>query len=119
MAPYCHLKGVIIMKHFALKLFAGLALSLAVAAPSFAQSTSQSLEQEFGDHVTFRVVGVAYNDVLNMRAGPGPRRPIVGVLYPNEGGIFIGRCSQYVNWCRVRKGNKIGWVNRRFLRNEF
>ena len=96
--------------------------ALAVVALSTTISTQASAQAAAGRYVTeipYRVVGVAYNDVLNMRAGPGRDRRIVNVLRPGQNGIFIRYCSEWVNWCEVEAGTdsgvKIGWVNMHFL----
>ena len=111
------------MKKFALTLLSVLALSASISTPSSATSgvTIHPSEQGYGYgyHATFRVVGVAYNDVLNIRSGPGANRYIVTVLYPGQGGIKVKHCSNYVNWCRIKAGHKFGWVNMRYLSLEY
>ena len=92
--------------------------ALAVVALSTTISTQASAKGAAGNYVVeipHRVVGVAYNDVLNMRSGPGRDHRIVNVLYPRDNGIRIRYCSKWVNWCKVQSGHKIGWVNMRFL----
>ena len=66
-------------------------------------------------NVEYEVIGVAYNDVLNMRAGPGTKHPVIGSLRPNARGIWILRCSNYINWCQVTRRGRRGWVNMRYL----
>lgn len=71
------------------------------------------------------VTGVAANDALNMRAGPGTSHPVVDVLPPGNHGIIHldGPCvPQSVKpasrWCKVShyNGDKVtkGWIKRRF-----
>ena len=43
---------------------------------------------------TYRVVGVEYDDVLNIRAGPSMGYPIVGVIPPGGRGVrLVGHCQ--------------------------
>lgn len=61
-----------------------------------------------------RVVGVAYNDVLNVRAGPSAKHTIVGVIpYDGVDVIMLGEC--HGKWCRVRYDDTYGWVHTRYL----
>lgn len=63
---------------------------------------------------TYRVVGVAPGDWLNVRAGPARSFPVVGRLERDATGIRrSGECRD--NWCRVSHGAVRGWVNSRFL----
>jgi len=67
-----------------------------------------------GDQRVYRGVGVAYNDVLNVRSGPSTQYGIVGVI-PHDGVdvITLGNCNG--NWCRIRHDDTVGWVNNKFL----
>lgn len=66
---------------------------------------------------TFRVTGVASNDVLNIRTGPDATTVIVKAIPPNGRGIrMVGGCSG--QWCPVEYQNARGWVNRRYLVSE-
>lgn len=59
------------------------------------------------------VVGVSYNDVLNMRSRPTSGSSIVGAIGPNRCGIRLdGRTG---NWMYVRYRGQSGWVNSRFI----
>ena len=60
------------------------------------------------------VVGVAFDDLLNVREGPG-NTPIVGVLDPGEGGVFASgraRLLPTTIWWEI---DGIGWANASFL----
>ncbi len=60
------------------------------------------------------VVGVAFDDLLNVREGPG-NTPIVGVLDPGEGGVFAtgrARLLPTTIWWEI---DGIGWANSSFL----
>ena len=71
------------------------------------------------------VTGVAANDALNMRAGPGTSYAVVDVLPPGNHGIIHldGPCvpksvSPASRWCKVShyNGDRVtkGWIKRRY-----
>jgi hypothetical protein len=66
------------------------------------------------------VVGVAANDVLNLRALPGVDHPVVDTLPPLATGlVFTGR-ERLIDdgssvWYEVQTGEVTGWVNQRFV----
>lgn len=67
--------------------------------------------------ITYRVIGVAANDVLNIRSGPNSDMAIVGTIPPDAGGIRMeGGCTG--QWCPISYRGVRGWVNRRFLAGE-
>ncbi|RKF14794.1 hypothetical protein D6850_07920 [Roseovarius spongiae] len=78
------------------------------------------------------VTGVAADDTLNLRAGPGTRYPRIAKLAPNARGIDMVVCvptltyQQYraleaaghkfaARWCLVRLGERLGWANAAYL----
>jgi uncharacterized protein YraI len=62
---------------------------------------------------TYRVVDVANDDVLNIRAGPAAGFAIVGVIPPGGRGVrLVGHCQ---GWCPVSYNGASGWVNGRYL----
>jgi len=83
----------------------------------------------------WRVTGVAANDVLNMRSGPGTQYAIIGSLGPSERGLEEITCVPFLppavftamrdaqrrelppRWCLMRDAAlaKAGWVAQRFL----
>ena len=63
---------------------------------------------------TYKVVGVADWDVLNVRTGPGVRFHIKDTLNPGEGCI-IQTGERRGNWVRVEARGDSGWVHRRYL----
>lgn len=64
--------------------------------------------------LTYRVVSVAADDVLNVRQGPSTEHPAIGALSPEARGVrMIGPCE--AEWCRVRHQGVTGWVNRYYL----
>jgi hypothetical protein len=78
--------------------------------------------------ISFQVTGVAYDDVLNIRASPDYRSDKVGELRFDAKGIRIAECEEGTvedlyqagenlpsRWCRLETG---GWLNVRFLKLE-
>ncbi len=64
------------------------------------------------------VVGVAHDDVLNVRDGPGPDQPIIGTLAPLTDGIAAtGNGYQFDRslWWQIEPNGGTGWVNAVFL----
>jgi hypothetical protein len=64
------------------------------------------------------VVGVAHDDVLNVRGGPGPGRSIVATLAPLTDRITAtGNGYQFDHslWWEIESGVTNGWVNAAFL----
>lgn len=62
----------------------------------------------------YRVVGVARNDVLNVRSAPSPDANVVSRLAPNATGVHLrGSCQGF--WCPIRVGGKSGWVNHAYI----
>lgn len=86
-------------------LFMILALSGAVSAHA----------REISFPAIFRVVGVAANDVLNVRQAPHARSPIVGVFAPNEPMVEVLQLSEDGRWGLVRFGGSLGWSSMRYL----
>lgn len=75
-----------------------------------------SWKQEEG---TWRVYGVAWNDVLNVRSGAGAQFPPVAQLAPDATGLTVytplARVGDAI-WQPVGVAGGTGWVNTRFLR---
>ncbi|MFY0624014.1 MAG: SH3 domain-containing protein [Pelagimonas sp.] len=59
------------------------------------------------------VSGVAADDVLNVRAGPGGSHPIVGTLQPNQQGVEVIRIEG--NWGLVNVEERAGWASLSYL----
>ncbi len=67
--------------------------------------------------MSYRVVNVAVDDILNVRSGPNPTAPILSTIGSRAKGVIIaGNCDG--EWCPVRHGQSQGWVNRYFLAPE-
>ncbi|MBI3678178.1 MAG: SH3 domain-containing protein [Proteobacteria bacterium] len=65
---------------------------------------------------TFSVRGVAKNDVLNLRAAPDSNSRKIATLPPNSTGIAVTAvATASLNWVKIQKGDKSGWVNAKFL----
>lgn len=67
---------------------------------------------------SYRVVGVAFDDTLNMRDRPSSRSVIVGEIPFDATGLRGLRCTPDEAWCEVRYRSQQGWVSARFLRPE-
>lgn len=68
--------------------------------------------------ITYRVVRVAANDVLNLRRKPHSEAPVVGTIPPSGNRIRLtGYCVG--EWCPVTHGRKSGWAHRYYLALEF
>jgi hypothetical protein len=64
------------------------------------------------------VVGVAHDDVLNVRAGPGTNQAIVTTLGPLEDEVLVlGNARLLPNsiWTQVEFGGVVGWASITFL----
>lgn len=76
-------------------------------APSTPSATADS----------YRVAGVASDDVLNVRAGPSPEHPVVGSIPPQGRNVkVIGMCQGA--WCPIAFGSTRGWVSSLYLAHE-
>ncbi len=63
------------------------------------------------------VIGVAHDDVLNVRNGPGVGFEIVTTLGPTDDAVATGRARQIPGafWYEIEANGETGWVNMRFL----
>lgn len=90
-------------------------LSQASASPAPSPAPSPSAE-------TYRVVGVAGNDVLNMRSGPGTGYGIVAEIPPYGTGVSVSGCRAVSGfkskWCAVTWRGASGWASASFLAGE-
>lgn len=62
---------------------------------------------------TYQVVGVEDWDVLNVRAGPSTRYPIVGEFPPGTCGLRVLKVRG--RWLKVQLGGVRGWVSGRYV----
>lgn len=72
----------------------------------------------FSEGDTLAVVGVAHDDVLNVRTGPGVGADIIATLAPlADDVIAIGSARQLPRsiWVEVDTGDVTGWANASFL----
>lgn len=81
-----------------------LAVALGVAAPAGAQQLP----------ALYDVVGVAADDVLNIREAPDAGSPVVAGLAPGGRGIEVTALSDN-GWARVNTSEGSGWVSLRYL----
>ncbi len=69
---------------------------------------------------TCRVVGIASNDVLNMRQSASTKSPILDMLAPQQKGIKSSLCKKVgkAQWCYVTnpKTQMKGWASKNFLK---
>ena len=66
---------------------------------------------------TFRVAGVASDDVLNVRDGPSADYRATGAILPDAVGVrIVGRCQ--AEWCPIAHRGVTGWVNSFYLIEE-
>lgn len=66
----------------------------------------------------FRVVHVGGDDVLNIRAEPNARAPIIGSFAPNAREVEVMAASADGRWGLVNSGEQAGWSALRFLARE-
>ncbi len=93
-----------------------------VSPPASAEPPGSLFKDHTAQDHDYRVVGVASNDVLNIRSGPGVSHGIVGMFPPNARHVRItGRIRSLPSgavWVEVRSAtlpDGVGWVNGRFL----
>lgn len=55
---------------------------------------------------------------LNVRAGPGPQYPVVGLIGAGEGAQLTG-CIEGSKWCSVTTGSGDGWAYSDYLTGDF
>ena len=75
---------------------------------------------EFGPPAggTVAVVGVAFDDDLNVRSGPGTSNPVVATLGPTDTARATGNNRQLADnsfWYEVETGGVTGWAGAPFL----
>lgn len=94
----------------------------APATTTTAGSTGTSLRGEPVDlgpprGAELGVIGVRYNDVLNLRQRPGADQPIVGRIPPTFNGLIAqGETRQLpAFWTKVSYQGTMGWVNMSFI----
>lgn len=65
------------------------------------------------------VVGIQYDDVLDIRIGPGPEYQIVTTLAPTSAGDAVAtgrnRAVESGVWAEIEIGDIVGWANTDFL----
>ncbi|SDE66639.1 SH3 domain-containing protein [Limimaricola pyoseonensis] len=85
-----------------------LALLLALwAAPAFATVDAWP--------ALYDVAGVAADDMLNIRSGPGTGHAVIGTLAPDARGVEVLEMSRDGGWGRVNAGEGSGWAALAFL----
>jgi SH3-like domain-containing protein len=65
----------------------------------------------------YRVARVEDDDSLNVREGPSENHDTIAELAPDQRNVAItGPCRN--DWCPIRQGRTVGWVNRYYLAEE-
>ena len=104
--------------HIELRVLRKFLLVALVAASSAASASDEDLNTSNFD-CCYRVVRVAQNDVLNVRAEPGRTDTLTGTIPADASGIRVGRCvrvpSSNASWCLVNYQSISGWVAGQFL----
>jgi len=63
----------------------------------------------------YRVYGIADDDVLNLRSGPGTNFSIVAEIPPNGAGVSVHTCGVVegyrTHWCEASWQNYTGWAS--------
>ncbi|MCR8828187.1 COG3650 family protein [Pseudosulfitobacter koreensis] len=90
--------------------------ALAVAVSLIIGLAQASLAFEFP--ALYRVIDVASNDVLNVRAAPDAQSEIIGEFQHDQSGIEIVALSDDRGWGQVNVGGQSGWTSMRFLQRE-
>ncbi|MCC5999604.1 MAG: SH3 domain-containing protein [Pararhodobacter sp.] len=93
-----------------------------IAPPVSAEPPGSIFKDHTAHQHMYRVVGVAANDVLNIRSGAGVSHGIVGMFPPDARNVQITGRIRTLNsgavWVEVRSAmlpGGVGWVNGRFL----
>jgi len=87
--------------------------TIGVAAFSFLLIFAAPAQENFTRPAYYRVVGVAANDVLNVRQSASSSAPIVASLAPNAFPVEIIRSQN--GWGYVATNEGMGWVAMHFL----
>jgi Bacterial SH3 domain len=91
-----------------------LRMAAAPVRPPGALRASGSVEQPTRSLPSFRVAGVDYDDVLNVRNGPSADHSVIGRIAPDAAGIkIVGSCISA--WCPIQHRGITGWVNSVYL----
>lgn len=81
-------------------------------------STPVEASTESEPLLSYMVINVEEDDVLNVRSTPGIENPTTGTLDPGQGSITVtGPASQQSgsSWVPIRQGEVNGWVNSYYL----
>ncbi|SLN32982.1 SH3 domain-containing protein [Roseisalinus antarcticus] len=63
----------------------------------------------------FDVAGVAADDTLNVRSGPGTDSPVIGELAPDRQGVEIVSTDASGNWGLMNLEERAGWVSLAYM----
>ncbi len=86
------------------------------SAPTSSTTTPPPEPQPADAPIGYRVVGVAADDVLNVRAGPSAGDTIVGTLAPDASGVVVTDTYRHEPWWEVvLDDGTVGWAHSRYL----
>lgn len=91
-----------------------IAASFALAAAGVLSVSTASAYEDEG--CPYRVQGVSYNDVLNIRAWPSSKSRIVGYIPPSGEGVELIRRKG--GWGLIQYDGEQGWAYMRYLRRD-
>lgn len=85
-----------------------------LAAGASSVNTASAYEDYDVGECAYRVHGVAYNDVLNIRKWPSPRSRIIGYIPPHGEEVELIRTKG--RWGLIEFGGQRGWSHMGYLR---
>lgn len=87
--------------------------ALAAEQGTKATIASRAAELQTAAQETYRVIDVAADDVLNIRATPGSKGELVGSI-PSDG-HSISKIGEEGRWVQISYQGVVGWVHGRYL----
>lgn len=69
----------------------------------------------YGDGTAFSVIGVAHDDVLNVRSGPGAAFEVIDTLGPEATDVVYSGRAWSTNFYEVSSDGTTGWASGRYL----
>ena len=113
LAPYAPENGKSILLSLGYKQNGGQMFETADQLIGTTQDEAQTEYRKVGHF--FKVVGVASNDVLNVRALPDSNSPILSVFQPNTPLLDVFSESEDGKWFEVNAGEGTGWIRNKFV----
>lgn len=97
-------------------------IPLAIPVAKVVQANETILKKFTEIPVSYVVVGIATNDTLNVRSGPGANNELIDKLPNGYSNIRITGASVMNGtneWVPIAFGNRSGWVGKQFLKSNF